>query len=193
MKEMKTYKLGDICTIYGRIGFRGYTTEDLTDVKEEGAISLSPTNIIDGELDLSKPTYIKWDKYYESPEIMIQSNDIVIVKTGSSIGRTTLIRTVPHPMTLNPQLVVLKNIKINPLFLSYLIKTREFQGAMQSITVGSAIPTLSQKNLASLLITIPSDSTQLKVVNILNALDNKILLNKRINDNLVCITQNLAA
>lgn len=193
MKEMKTYKLGDICTIYGRIGFRGYTTEDLTDVKEEGAISLSPTNIIDGELDLSKPTYIKWDKYYESPEIMIQSNDIVIVKTGSSIGRTTLIRTVPHPMTLNPQLVVLKNIKINPLFLSYLIKTREFQGAMQSITVGSAIPTLSQKNLASLLITIPSDSTQLKIVNILNALDNKILINKRINDNLVCITQNLAA
>ena len=184
MKEMKTYKLGDICTIYGRIGFRGYTTEDLTDVKEEGAISLSPTNIIDGELDLSKPTYIKWDKYYESPEIMIQSNDIVIVKTGSSIGRTTLIRTVPHPMTLNPQLVVLKNIKINPLFLSYLIKTREFQGAMQSITVGSAIPTLSQKNLASLLITIPSDSTQLKIVNILNALDNKILINKRINDNL---------
>ena len=96
-------------------------------------------------------------------------------------------------MTLNPQLVVLKNIKINPLFLSYLIKTREFQGAMQSITVGSAIPTLSQKNLASLLITIPSDSTQLKIVNILNALDNKILINKRINDNLVCITQNLAA
>ena len=192
MKEIETYKLGDICTIYGRIGFRGYTTEDLTDVKEEGAISLSPTNIIDGELDLSKPTYIKWDKYYESPEIMIQSNDIVIVKTGSSIGRTTLIRTVPHPMTLNPQLVVLKNIKINPIFLSYLIKTREFQGAIQSITVGSAIPTLSQKNLANLLIAIPSDRTQLKVANILNALDNKILINKRINDNLISSTYRLA-
>ena len=191
MGEWKTYRLGDICSIYGRIGFRGYTTEDLTDVQEEGAISLSPTNIVAGELDLSKPTFIKWDKYYESPEIMIRPNDIVIVKTGSSMGRTTLIREVPHPMTLNPQLVVLKDVKINPTFLSYLIKTREFQGALQSITVGSAIPTLSQKNLANLQIRIPSDDTQDRISGILNSLDRRVLLNNRINHNLEEMVQAL--
>lgn len=184
MEEWKTYRLGDVCSIYGRIGFRGYTTEDLTSVQEEGAISLSPTNIIAGELDLSKPTFIKWDKYYESPEIMIQPYNIIIVKTGSSVGRTTLIREVPHPMTLNPQLVVLKDLKVNPLFLSYLIKTREFQGALQSITVGSAIPTVSQKNLANLKIRVPSDNTQERISGILDSLDRKILLNSRINHNL---------
>ncbi len=184
MEEWKQYRLGDICSIYGRIGFRGYTTEDLTNVREEGAISLSPTNIVAGELDLSKPTFIKWDKYYESPEIMIRPYDIVIVKTGSSVGRTTLIREVSHPMTLNPQLVVLKDLRVNPIFLSYLIKTREFQGALQSITVGSAIPTLSQKNLANLQISIPSDDTQNRISGILNSLDKKILLNNRINHNL---------
>ena len=184
MEEWIRYRLGDICTIYGRIGFRGYTTEDLTSNPAEGAISLSPTNIVGGELDLSKPTYIKWDKYEESPEIMLRPNDVVIVKTGSSVGRTALIRDVTHPITLNPQLVVLKDIKINPVFLSYLVKTSRFQGLLKSITVGSAIPTLSQKNLANLPVDIPNESGQKKIADILNSLDEKILLNNRINHNL---------
>jgi Rrf2 family protein len=29
--ELKKYRLGDICEIYGRIGFRGYTTMDLAE------------------------------------------------------------------------------------------------------------------------------------------------------------------
>ena len=184
MEEWKRYRLGDICTIYGRIGFRGYTTEDLTSDPAEGAISLSPTNIVGGELDLSKPTYIKWDKYEESPEIKLHPNDVVIVKTGSSVGRTSLIRDVTHPLTLNPQLVVLKDIKINPVFLSYLVKSSRFQGLLKSITVGSAIPTLSQKNLANLPVDIPNESVQRKIADILNSLDKKILLNNRINHNL---------
>lgn len=184
MEEWKTYKLGDVCKIYGRIGFRGYTIEDLVEDSEKGAISLSPTNIQGGVLDLSKPTYIFWEKYYESPEIMIHENDIVIVKTGSSIGRTAIIRNITHPMTLNPQLVVLKDVSINKHFLGYLVKGKDFQGKLSSIVVGSAIPTLSQKNLANLTIAIPPTRVQEKISNILSSLDSKIELNNRINHNL---------
>lgn len=184
MEEWKTYKLGDVCKIYGRIGFRGYTIEDLVEDSEKGAISLSPTNIQGGVLDLSKPTYISWEKYYESPEIMIHENDIVIVKTGSSIGRTAIIRNITHPMTLNPQLVVLKDVSINKHFLGYLVKGKDFQGKLSSIVVGSAIPTLSQKNLANLTIAIPPTRVQDKISNILSSLDSKIELNNRINHNL---------
>lgn len=184
MEEWKTYKLGDVCKIYGRIGFRGYTIEALVEDSEKGAISLSPTNIQGGVLDLSKPTYISWEKYYESPEIMIHENDIVIVKTGSSIGRTAIIRNITHPMTLNPQLVVLKDVSINKHFLGYLVKGKDFQGKLSSIVVGSAIPTLSQKNLANLTIAIPPTRVQEKIANILSSLDSKIELNNRINHNL---------
>ncbi len=184
MGEWKEYKLGDVCNILGRIGFRGYTTEDLTNYPKDGAISLSPTNIVSGELDLSKPTYIKWPKYYESPEIMIEQDDIILVKTGSSIGRTTRIREVLHPMTINPQFVVLKDIKINKAFLSYIIKTPYFQALLKSITVGSAIPTLSQKNLSKLVIKIPGTNSQTRIASILSSLDDKIENNRRINENL---------
>ena len=184
MEEWKEYGLGEICTIVGRIGFRGYTTNDLTNNPEDGAITLSPTNIVGGELDLSKPTYIKWPKYYESPEIMLEQGDIILVKTGSSIGRTTRIREVIHPMTLNPQFVVLKNIKVNSIFLSYVIKSPYFQALLKAITVGSAIPTLSQKNLAKLVVKIPSTKIQYKIASILSSIDDKIEVNRRINENL---------
>ena len=184
MEDWKEYKLGDVCTIVGRIGFRGYTTDDLTKDPKDGAITLSPANIVQGEIDMTKPTYIKWPKYYESPEIMLAPGDIVLVKTGSSIGRTAYIRRIDHPMTLNPQFVVFKNIQINPIFLSYVVKTPHFQALLKSITVGSAIPTLSQKNLGNLMIDIPNQEYQSKVASILKSLDDKIECNRRINENL---------
>ena len=183
--EWKEVRLGDVCEIYGRIGFRGYTTNDLVDTPNEGAISLSPKNIINGELNLEQCTYIKWDKYYESPEIMINPNEIVITKTGSSVGRTTFVRRVEHPMTLNPQLVVLKNISENAEFLSYYIKSALFQSVLKSIVVGSAIPTLSQKNLANLKINVPKEvDDQRRIASILSSLDRKIELNNKINADL---------
>lgn len=183
--EWKEVRLGDVCEIYGRIGFRGYTTNDLVDTPKEGAISLSPKNIINGELNLDKCTYIKWDKYYESPEIMINPNEIIITKTGSSVGRTTFVRRVVHPMTLNPQLVVLKNISENAEFLSYYIKSALFQSVLKSIVVGSAIPTLSQKNLANLIINVPKEvAYQHRIASILSSLDRKIELNNKINADL---------
>ena len=44
-------RLGVITEIYGRIGFRGYTKDDLVEIGE-GAITLSPSNIINSKLDL---------------------------------------------------------------------------------------------------------------------------------------------
>ena len=184
MSEWKEVRLGDVCNIFGRIGSRGYTINDLVSSKDEGAISLSPTNIIDGEINVDKCSYISWNKYYESPEIMIFKNDILIVKTGSSYGRTALVKEVKHQMTINPQFVVLKNININPIYLSYYIKSKTFQNQISSIVVGSAIPTLSQKNLANLYLKIQGSQTQQEIAGILSSLDAKIETNNKLNEKL---------
>ena len=184
MSEWKEVRLGDVCNIFGRIGFRGYTINDLVSSKDDGAISLSPTNIIDGEINVDKCSYISWNKYYESPEIMIFKNDILIVKTGSSYGRTALVKEVKHQMTINPQFVVLKNININPIYLSYYIKSKTFQNQISSIVVGSAIPTLSQKNLANLYLKIQGSQTQQEIAGILSSLDAKIETNNKLNEKL---------
>lgn len=98
-------KLGDVCEIKGRIGFRGYTRKDLVS-ESEGAITLSPSNIINGNIVYDKCSYISWAKYEESPEIMAEVGDVVFTKTAS-VGKTAYIENMPKEMTINPQLVLL--------------------------------------------------------------------------------------
>jgi len=151
-------RLGDVCSIYGRIGFRGYTINDIVK-KHEGAISLSPSNIIDNKLDFSKCTYISWDKYNESPEIKVYEGDIVFVKTAS-IGKTALVKKLPQETTLNPQLIVFKDIKINNALLSYFLSFKDFQNHIKAILVGGVVPTLSQTQIANFLISYPNSKLE---------------------------------
>ena len=190
MSEWKEARLGDICTIVGRIGFRGYTSKDLVDSPDKGAISLSPSNIANFELNLSKVTYISWEKYYESPEIMVALGDIVFSKTGT-VGWSAYIKEVVHPITLNPQLVVFKDIKINPVYLSYVMRSHLFKGLVKNITGGSAVPTLSQKDLGNLRFPVADTITQNKIASTLSSLDDKIEINRRICENLEAQAQAL--
>ena len=169
MKEGWQIKiLDELCEIFGRIGYRGYTKNDLVSTPEEGAITLSPTNIIDGELHYDKCSYITWEKYEESPEIMVFEGDIVLVKTAS-IGKCALVRKLPHKATLNPQFVVLKKIKANNQYLTYFLQSPIAQKKFQEYAIGTAIPTFSQKKLGTLEVPIPPLSEQQRIVSLLDA------------------------
>ena len=163
-------KLGEVCDIFGRIGFRGYTTKDLVPSAEEGAISLSPSNIQDGKMDYSKCTYISWFKYEESPEIKIYNGDILLVKTGSSYGKSALVENLPHEATINPQSVVLKNTKINTRFFAYQIRTNRVLEEFDKFVSGTAIPTFSQTKLSTVPILFPSEKEQQRIVSRLDSL-----------------------
>ena len=162
--KIKKVKLEDICIIKGRIGYRGYTKKDIT-TKGMGAISLSPSNINNNKLVFKKTTYVSWDKYNESPEIMIYSDDIIFCKTGSTYGKTAYINDLPEKATLNPQLIVLKNIKCNNKFLFYSMLTDNFKFQIEDIIGGSAMPTLSQKDLSQTEILLPPENIQQNIVN----------------------------
>jgi type I restriction enzyme S subunit len=181
----KIVKLGEVCEIFGRIGFRGYTTKDLVESPHEGAISLSPSNIVDGRMDYSKCTYISWYKYNESPEIMIFNGDILLVKTGSSYGKSALVERLPHKATINPQSVVLKNFKINNKFLAYQIRTKRIKDEFDKFVSGTAIPTFSQAKLSEVQIFCPPLEEQHRIVSILDASFKKIdALKKNAEENL---------
>ena len=174
MKEGWEYKkLGEVCSIVGRIGFRGYTKADLVKSSEDGAITLSPSNIVNGELDFSKCTYINWGKYFESPEIMLENGDIVLVKTAS-IGKCAVVKDLPHESTLNPQFVVLKQINGVSDFFCYYLKSPKAQNLIKIMAGGVAIPTLSQKKLGMMPIPVPSLSEQQRIVDYLDSAFAKI-------------------
>ena len=172
-KGWESVELGSVCKINGRIGFRGYTVNDLVERNQGGAIALSPSNIIGNKLDLSKCTYISDFKYEESPEIKIFNGDIILVKTAS-IGKTALVENLLEKATLNPQLVVLKDIKINNVFLSYIISSLIIQKQIKQTSGGGVLQTLSQKQIAKYIFPLPPLEEQKKIADILSTVDKKI-------------------
>lgn len=161
-------KLGEVCRIVGRIGFRGYTRNDIVN-KREGAISISPTNIQNQILNLSPEvsTYISWSKYEESPEIMIEEGDVVLAKTAS-VGKVGLVRSLPEKATINPQMVVLKDITCSPAYLYYYLTGTKFQTKIKSIAGVGSVPNISQSKLGTIEIPIPPLSVQSRIVEILD-------------------------
>lgn len=166
-KHWEICKLKHVSSLYGRIGFRGYNQTDLVS-EGEGAITLSPSNMQNGTMDYNKCSFLSWKKYYESPEIMIKDGDILFVKTGSTYGKTSLVNKLPMEATINPQIVVFKDIKVNNHFLYYLL-TNDIVQMQVSLTVGgSTIPTLSQDNILNYVIPIAPKNEQDEIANYLD-------------------------
>ena len=109
-----------------------------------GAIALSPTNIVNNQLTYDKDnTYISMSKYEESPEIMIKRGDVIFVKTGSTVGKVAYVDKMICKTTLNPQVVVLKDIKCDNYILSVIMSTRKFQNSFHLLTSASLLKTKS--------------------------------------------------
>ena len=168
-------KLGDLIEIKGRIGYRGYTLADIVE-KGEGAISMSPSNINEfGTLSFTKSTYITWEKYEESPEIMLENGFTVLVKTGSTYGKVAFINNLKEKTTINPQLVVLKPKTVNDYFLYLLVANASIQKQINATVVGGAIPTLSQESISNFEILVPKPKEQEKIAECLSSLNGLII------------------
>lgn len=165
----------NVCRIFGRIGFRGYAKDDLVE-KGKGAVSLSPSNIKNMSLDFSECTYLSWFKYEESPEIQLVLNDIVVVKTGSSYGKTAIVEVLPVETTLNPQLMVLKEISIDQKYLCFLLNSSYFREIFEVLVNGTAIPTFSQEKFGNNPIPIPPLEEQKRIVDKIEQIYSKINL-----------------
>lgn len=178
--DWKRTELGKLIEIKGRIGYRGYTTEDIVN-QGEGAISLSPSNITEkGTLEFKNSTYISWSKYEESPEIMLNCGYTVLVKTGSSFGKAAYVSTLTEKATINPQIVVLKPMRINEFFLYLLICSSNIQKQITECVVGGAIPTLSQENISKFSLYIPKEEEQQKIAECFLAIDELISVQREI-------------
>lgn len=156
-------KLKHVISIFGRIGFRGYNATDLVD-EGEGAITLSPSNMKEQKMVYDKCSYLRWEKYYESPEIMVQNGDILFVKTGSTYGKSCVVNGLPLEATINPQLVVLKEFKCNNEFLGYVLNSSVIKDQVELTVIGGTIPTISQEKILNYVIAIPSIEEQ-KLIN----------------------------
>ena len=151
----KIGRIKNVASLFGRIGFRGYNSNDLN--KEGvGAITLSPSNMLPMDMDYSAVTYLSWEKYFESPEIMIQNGDLLYVKTGSSYGKVSYVHDLPREATINPQILRIVP-KINNKYLGYYMQSSLCEYQTKIGVVGGTIPTISQEKINNFWVLLPPD------------------------------------
>jgi len=147
-------KLKFISRLFGRIGFRGYTVSDLVE-EGKGALTIGGKHISKNQkLDLSSPEYLSWEKYKESPEIMIEQSNILITQRGT-LGKVVLIDKDIGPATINPSMILIKEIKLLSEYLYYFLVSDFSIQEVALINSQTAVPMISQEQADNFHIIFP--------------------------------------
>lgn len=178
MEEWKEYRLGDICT-------------ELSDGLHKAPkfkfggdyIFVNAKNIVDGYIVDNDPT--KKSTYEEFLKYSSPLNDTTILYSiDGTIGNVALYRGEKCILGkgacyMNPN----PNI-LDKMFLYYELQSPRFKAYINKMSTGSTIKHISLRTMRDYCFTFPSIHTQRRISSILKSLDDKIELNRRINDNL---------
>lgn len=182
---MKYKNISNYLYIKGRIGWKGLKKKEY--LRKGDYRIINGSNISNGKINWSDCGYITKQRYFESPEIMLQKGDILVTKDGT-IGKVALVEDLVQPSTIASGLFIVRNKatdECDTLFLYYYLQTRKFKEFIHSRTEGSVIPHLYQKDFKEFKIPDISLANQRQISSKLNYIQKKITLNNQLNDNLV--------
>ncbi|AQX10939.1 MULTISPECIES: restriction endonuclease subunit S [Elizabethkingia] len=168
-------KLKYFVSIRGRLGWKGLKAEEYV---ESGYGFLSTPDIKNKEIDFNTIKFITEERYYESPEIMLEYNDILLVKDGSTLGIVNIIKDLPFPTTVNSSIGVLRitDNNLSPNFLFYLLKSNWIQKTIEFLKQGQGVPHLFQKDIKEFDLLVPPIKEQDSIIEYISIRTSKIEL-----------------
>ena len=178
MEEWKEYKLHEIGRIVG-----GATPPTKDSANYDGEISwITPkdlSNFTGRYIQKGERTITQ--KGFESSSCQILPKGSILFSSRAPIG---YIAIAANELCTNQgfKSIIPDNNLVNNLFLYYLLKYNKEE--IEGLGSGTTFKEVSAKVMQNFDIKIPCIQTQKKIADILSSLDNKIELNKRINDNL---------
>lgn len=172
-REWKISRLDFLCDLFGRVGWKALKSDEYV---EEGYIFLSTPNIKNNEIDYENVNYITEERYLESPEIMLENGDVLLVKDGSTLGIVNIVRNLPRPTTVNSSIGVLKNKSslLFEKFLYYFLLSHYSQNIINRIKGGMGVPHLFQADIKKFVVLLPDKNEQKRIVECLDEQTHKI-------------------
>lgn len=176
-------KIGDICTL----GDGAHAKVKRT---EQGFPYLTSKNIKNGDLDLKTVDYISEEDYIKLFSTSknsvrdLQSGDILIGIIGT-FGNCYMYKATDKFGISSSVAILRPNIElIIPDFLYYFVSSEQFNDFINSIKGGSVQGYTNLNTIRNISIPLPQKSIQNQIVTILTSLDDKIKLNRRMNETL---------
>jgi type I restriction enzyme S subunit len=168
----ETALLGDRVSIRARIGWKGLQAGEYVD---QGFIFLATPNIKGDRIDFRNVNYINERRFQESANLALEVGDVLLVKDGSTLGISNIVRRLPSPTTINGSIALLRcGAGLHPPFLHQLTKGQAFQKLVQDKKSGLGVPHLFQADLREFRVPSPPLPEQRRIAEILDTLDEAI-------------------
>lgn len=150
-------------------------------------------DINDGKIQEENIRYLKKETRDVISRYIVNTNDICLAIVGHTIGMVFQVdgQWNNANLTENAARIINFSENIDNKFIYYYLISPRGQEKIISRKVGSAQGKLPLYNIKSLDIECPSIKTQRNIAHILSTLDNKIELNKKINQTLESIAQTI--
>lgn len=177
MGEWKKYKLKDVCTILGD-GLHGTPIYD-----DKGEFFfINGNNLKDGRISIKNDTkrvpYSEANKYKKP-----LNNRTILVSINGTIGNVAKYRDEKCILGKSACFFNVKeNVDLN--FIYYVVANQQFKNTITQLATGTTIKNVSLETMRNYTFRIPPLSIQKQIGKILSSLDDRIELNRRINDNL---------
>lgn len=182
------YRLEDIC-----IKVTDGSHFSPKDDKNSNIPMLSVKDMLEFEFDYKKCKHISMEDYKTMihQDCVPKKYDILVAKDGSYL-KEIFVNEEENPKAVLSSIAIFRpNIEmVNPYFLCYLLKTPSvMKYTKENCVSGSALPRIILKAFKDIRLKIPEISVQNKIVSIIKNINDKIVLNNKINDNLYLIMQ----
>ncbi len=158
-----------------RLGWKGLKASEYVDQSEFGF--LSTPNIKNRDINYDEAYFITERRYYESPEIMLQEGDVLLVKDGSTLGITNIVKELPFKCTVNSSIAVLRvvdGINLLPEYLNFYLKSETCQRIIEKKKDGMGVPHLFQSDINNFSIPIFSIVEQKEIAQYIETASAKI-------------------
>ena len=102
---------------------------------------------------------------------LLKPNDILFARTGGTVGKSYIVKSVPHPAIYAGYLIRTRySQQLCPQFLKYFMESPLYWDELKEGTTATAQPNCNGKKLASMLLPVPPVQEQLRIVSKLEEL-----------------------
>lgn len=179
-------KLADACSAID-YGLTASASDD-----EVGPRFLRITDIVSGHIDWETVPFVSADEEI-TEKYQLQDGDIVLARTGASTGMSSYVRNPPLALFASYLVRLKARPEFDPRFLAYYLKSEAFWSYIRGVLGDkSAQPNASASTMTKAPFRAPKNKNEQQAIAVvLGTLDDKIELNRRMNETLEAMARAL--
>ena len=145
-----------------------------------------------GTIDRSKFAFIDSTTHAALRRSQIKAGDLLMSMAGVYLGKVAVVPPEVVPANTNQAVAIIRlSSAVDSKFVAYYLRNREFNLYINSLVAQSAQPNLNLAEIGNLPLRLPTLSEQRAIAHILGTLDDKIALNRRMNETLEAMARAL--